>query len=158
MIALLDNTVLLNFALVNQAELIREALGTTAATVREVFGGHLEGIRLDRIPEYDWSWLQIFDLTDSERQTFEELCISLGAGEAACIAMAIERQYRVLTDDRAGRKIALQKKCAVSGTLGILVRLVDLERLTLSQADKILEQMVAGGYRSPVSSLSELIQ
>jgi predicted nucleic acid-binding protein len=61
-----------------------------------------------------------------------------------------------LTDDRDARRVALAANLAVSGTLGTLVRLVDREILTVSQADGLLAGMKQHGYHSPVDSLTEL--
>lgn len=156
MITLLDNTVLTNFALIDSLDLLQKALGEKAATVRQVYDEYQKGVLLSRVPQCNWEWLSILDLTSAERQIYEGICVNLDSGEAACIAVAISRKYRILTDDRAGRKMAMQKGCPISGTLGILLRLVDLEFIELNQADILLNQMIEAGYRSPVSSLIEL--
>lgn len=51
----------------------------------------------------------------------------------------------------------MQMRIPISGTVGLLVRLVDLKRLSLSEADDLLARMIATGYRSPVASLSEIL-
>jgi hypothetical protein len=38
-----------------------------------------------------------------------------------------------------------------------LARLVDLDHLTLDEADGLLARMLRAGYRSPVSTLRELL-
>ena len=76
--------------------------------------------------------------------------------EAACLAVAAHRNGRVLTDDRDARKLAAQMKIPVSGTLGVLLRLVQIDALTLPEANNMLKQMIAQGYRSPVEKLDDL--
>jgi len=44
----------------------------------------------------------------------------------------------------------------VSGTLGILLRLVNIGILTLEHADSLLGEMIAKGFRSPVDRLDDL--
>jgi len=45
----------------------------------------------------------------------------------------------------------------VSGTLGLLVRLVDQGFLSLQEADDLLRRMIVAGYRSPVTRLAEIM-
>jgi predicted nucleic acid-binding protein len=45
----------------------------------------------------------------------------------------------------------------ISGTLGLLLLLVEQSHLALAQANSMLTQMIASGYRSPVTSLEELL-
>jgi hypothetical protein len=70
--------------------------------------------------------------------------------------VAAQRNGRILTDDRDARKLAAQLKIPVSGTLGILLRLVQIDALMLFEANEMLGQMVSKGYRSPVQKLEEL--
>ena len=52
--------------------------------------------------------------------------------------------------------MALQMNIPISGTLGLLLRLVDQDTLSEYEADALLAQMIASGYRAPVNSLAEL--
>lgn len=71
--------------------------------------------------------------------------------------MALERNYRVLTDDRDAREFARRLQIPLSGTLGVLVRLIDTKQLTVKQGDQLLHEMLAAGYRSPVTSLQAIL-
>jgi len=156
MITLLDNTVLSNFAIIAHPDWIRLALGDTAATVEETSAEFQRGVQLGRLPSGDWSWLNVLQLNDAERATYEQLRARLNAGEAACLAMAAARGYRVFTDDRDAREMALQMQVPISGTLGLLARLVQQNHLSLEQANDALRQMIVAGYRTPISDLREL--
>jgi predicted nucleic acid-binding protein len=156
MIALLDNTVISNFSFVRRPDLVQVALGHVAATVAEAFAEYVTGVQLGRVPACDWTWLPILELTSDEYARYASLGANLGAGEAACIACAASRSLRLFTDDRDARRVALQLLIPVSGTLGLLLRLIDLGILTLNQADALLTEMIECGYRSPVISLTEL--
>lgn len=155
MIALLDNTVLSNFALVGKPELLRECLGKTAATTRQVMDEFLAGVERGRLPDTRWDWLTVVELAEDEQASFEQLLQQLNAGEASCLAVAARRQGRVLTDDRDARKLAAQLRVPVSGTLGVLLYLVEEQRLSLSQANQLLQEMMGKGYRTPVDHLDQ---
>lgn len=157
MLALLDNTVLSNFAAVGRPDLIRHALGADAATTEMVWREHQVGIQLGRLPAHDWSWLSIRRLDEMEMPLYHLFAQHLNAGEASCLAIAARSGARVFTDDRDARELAASRSIAVSGTLGLLVRLIDLQILTLSEADALLALMIAAGYRSPVVSLQQLV-
>ncbi len=150
-----DNTVLSNFANVRQSLLLSKAFDqpVTVAAVREEFA---TGVALGRIPDVDWSWLQVVELTAEESAVAEKLNETLGRGEATCIALAVSRGWMVLTDDRDARHVAREMGAIVSGTLGALMNLVRGEILSLTEADQYLAAMKSSGYRSPVDSLSEL--
>lgn len=154
--ALLDNTVLSNFALIEQAHLIHQALGQTAATTDVVWSEFETGVRLGKLPEQDWGWLSMLTLTEAEKPLYNLLTRRLNAGEASCLAIAYHRNYRVFTDDRDARALGAVWHVPVSGTLGLLVLLLDLKLLSLSEGDNLLARMIATGYRSPVTSLLEL--
>jgi len=153
---LLDNTVLSNFALVNRIELLTKALGSQIATTPQVIDEFNVGVAKGRLPETKLDWLEVINLESEEETLFHELLIRVNAGEAACVSVASQRNGRILTDDRDARKLAAQLKIPVSGTLGILLRLVQIEALTLSEANEILGLMVTSGYRSPVEKLEDL--
>jgi predicted nucleic acid-binding protein len=157
MLILLDNTLLSNFALVERPDLIRLALGETAATTEEAFAEFRLGEQLGRLPHGDWSWLPVFQLNEAERAIYSQLREHLNAGEAACLAMASVRGYRVFTDDRDAREVAVQMQVPVSGTLGLLVRLIGQSHLTLVDANDLLHRMIVAGYRSPISDLGEIL-
>lgn len=157
MIILIDNTVLSNFALVNHADLLHQALGTTAATTVQVMDEFERGMELHRVPITDWNWLSILPLSDTEQLEYQKLLKHLNAGEASCLAMAANRQAQVLTDDRDARILARQMRISVGGTLGVLTRLIEIAQLPIAEANHLLDQMIKHGYRSPVEKLEDLL-
>lgn len=153
---LLDNTVLSNFALVLRIDLLSKALGEDVAIPFQVRNEFSSGIAKNRLPETDLSWLNIVDFNDEEEGLFKEHLVHVNAGEAACLAIALNQNGRILTDDRDARKLAAQLKIPVSGTIGILLRLVQIKALTFSEANELLREMINKGYRSPVKHLEDL--
>jgi predicted nucleic acid-binding protein len=156
-IVLLDNTVLSNFALVGRADLLQQALGQTAATTIQVLQEFQRGVDLGLLPTTNWDWLRVLTFDAQEKATYAQLCERLNPGEAACLAIAMQRKGQVLTDDRDARWIATQMQTPISGTLGLLRYMVERGNLSLSAADQLLHAMIAFGYRSPIESISELL-
>jgi len=162
-IALLDTTLLSNFAQVRRPDLLRAALGPDAATTPAILAELHAGESLGLVPACDWIWLQVLEPTDTysvlscdERRLAAELARQLDPGEAECLAVALSRDCRFLSDDFAARRMAELKSLAVSGTLGVLARLIEASLLSLAEADDLLVQMIDHGYRSPVRSLESL--
>lgn len=153
--AVVDNTLLSNFAHIQQPKLLAVAFDQPV-TVRAVMDELVVGIQATRIPSVDWSWLPVIELTDDEHAMAERLNQTLGRGEAECIALAKSRQWIILTDDRDARRTAREAGLIVSGTLGALMNLVRGNALSLAGADAFLTTMKQSGYRCPVNSLSEL--
>ena len=153
---ILDNTVMSNFALVGHVDWLHEIWSGVLLTSEDAWAELQVGVRLGRIPETDWSWLTVLSLTEVERELRNELMPPLNEGEAACLALARSRSYAFLTDDRVARREARRLGVPLSGTIGMLKLLVDEGRISLEEADKALEQMIAWGYHSPVQSLGEL--
>lgn len=157
MLALLDNTVLSNFAAVERPDLVRLALGEDAATSEAVWAELQTGMHIGKLPVQDWSWLPVLGLAEAETPLYDLLLDHLNPGEASCLAIAVARGCRVFTDDRDARELAARWRVPISGTLGLLIRLVDLKVLSLSEADVLLIGMITAGYRSPSTSLQELL-
>ncbi len=156
-IILLDNTALSNFAHVERMDLIQKALGARAATTPQVMQEFHTGVDLGRFPAVDMEWLQLLSLTPEEEPFYQRLLGHLNAGESSCLAIAIHRSARVLTDDRDARVFAGRAGIAVSGTLGILAQLTREGLLTVAEADDLLAFMIQKGYRSPVESIKALL-
>lgn len=157
MIFLLDNTVLSNFALLGHLELLQLAFGDKLATAGQVLEEFDAGVIRGVLPESDLSWLLRLDLWPQEEPIYRAYLQRLNAGEAACLAIAVNRQGGIVTDDLDARKVAAQIRVPVSGTLGVLVRLVETGVLSLSTADELLEQMMSRGYHSPVDSIQPFL-
>lgn len=156
MILLLDNTVLSNFALVGRTDLLPIALFVNISTTPQVMDEFRAGVERGKLPPTNLDWIKTVRLSGREQVLFEQHLIRVNSGEAACLAVAECRNGRILTDDRDARKLAAQLKIPVSGTLGILLRLVQTQAVSLDEANACLHQMIDKGYRSPVGRLDEL--
>ncbi len=157
MLALLDNTVLSNFTSIEHSQFIQQILGQDAATTTLVWDELQTGMRCGKLPRQDWEWLPILALQDTEKELFTFFSQRLNKGEASCLAIAATRQGRVFTDDRDARAIAIEWHIPISGTLGLLLRLIDTHSISLEEGDRLLKKMLIAGYRSPVETLKELL-
>lgn len=115
------------------------------------------GESLGFIPVCDWSWLPVIELALDEISLYEKLRLVLDDGEASCLAIAKSRQAVLVTDDLQARRLAGEEKIQVSGTIGLLLMLIRDEHLTLQEANAMLSEMIARGYRSPVRDLLALL-
>jgi predicted nucleic acid-binding protein len=83
-------------------------------------------------------WIRLTDIEGVEEQDLRaRMPRRLHDGEAASIAIAVSRGWLLLTDDRDARAFAAQAGAAVSGTIGVLVLLVEQRVLTLGSANDI---------------------
>jgi predicted nucleic acid-binding protein len=98
----------------------------------------------------------VVQLNPSEEASLARIRLVLDDGEASCIAVAIERNSSLFSDDLDARRYAQRYGIRVSGTLGVLSLLVKGRHLPVEEADDLLQAMIAHGYRSPVSSLADL--
>ena len=155
MSSLADTTVLNNFAQIRRPDLLRSAYPDLSAPI-PVWNELELGVRRGLVPVCDWSWLEILDLNEQEQAQADEIGQDLGAGEAACIAAAVNRGFLMLSDDWEARALARSLGLEVSGSLGVLDRLVLKQILSLEEADALLEEMVRRGFRSLYRSLREI--
>jgi predicted nucleic acid-binding protein len=153
--SLADTTVLNNFAQIRRPDLLRSAYSDLSAPI-PVWSELELGVRRGLVPVCDWSWLKIFELTEREQARADEISRGLGPGEAACIAAAVSRGFLMLSDDWGARELGRSLGLEVSGSLGVLDRLVLKQILRLEEADALLAEMMLRGFRSPYRSLREI--
>lgn len=154
--ALVDATVLSNFAHIRRPDLLRLAFDrviTPQAVLDEVRAGEA----VHRLPLTDWAWIEVVQLTENEKIDAEVLARSLGKGESGCLAVAASRGWLVLTDDRDARRAAAQRHVLVSGTLGALANLIEGHALGMNEANALLAEMIQHGFHSPVSNMQDVI-
>jgi predicted nucleic acid-binding protein len=150
-----DTTVLNNFAQIRHPDLLKSAYPDLSAPI-PVWNELELGVRRGLVPACDWSWLKILDLSALEQARADEISQDLGSGEAACIAAAVSRGLLMLSDDWGARELGRSLDLEVSGSLGVLDRLVLKQILVLEEADALLAEMVRRGFRSPYRSLREI--
>jgi predicted nucleic acid-binding protein len=163
-----NTTVLSNFAAIDSLDRLRELfdkLYLSTEVYQEIQRGLEEGytfysgVEEVLLPMRPDGWLHLTSLTtDKEVLTFSSMPGQLHAGEASCLAIAQQRNWLLLTDDKAARRYATEQSIAVSGTLGCLILGVERRLWPLEQANRWLERIVAAGFFSPVTDLSSLVK
>lgn len=169
-LVIFDNTVLSNFALVQAFDVLRRLYAGRAficrAVQREIQAGIESGwkypwlrsrTRLQAINQaLEHGWLQFPDEEVNPDEEVVELRLALeygqrfGAGEAEAMAIARTRNWVFASDDGSARRFAKEQGIRVTGTLGVLVKAVSVERLSVFNADAIHAHMIDEGYRSPL--------
>ncbi|HDH99877.1 MAG: DUF3368 domain-containing protein [Candidatus Latescibacterota bacterium] len=157
-------TVLSNLASAGKLEILKELFGVVLVPVpvyEEVFRGIEIGYEfLECIEEAlkGGDWLKLTSFGEGSREIFRVLLDVVGYGEAAGIAISKERGLTFFSDDKVARKIARENGVKVSGTIGILKVAVEEGKLSIDEANVVLDRMIRGGYRSPVRAIEEVLQ
>ena len=153
MLVVLDNTVLSNFGCVNSPELVLDLWPGLACSTQGVLSEYHNAVITRGYRRDCWNALPVIELTPTEITIASHLPPRLGCGERECLAIAIRRQGRFASDDHIARMLARTHGIALSGSIGILLAHIQRGTLTLNQANSILKQMIAAGYRAPVDDL-----
>ena len=145
---LLDACVAINLAATDQLQQIALATDVTFILVRQAARevGHLRDVSEGEtiltpigLSQYDSTTLEIVGLAQPEYSLYVNLARTVDDGEAATIAVAVNRSLRLATDDRKARRV-----CAELGvpeptrTLGILHSYEDAVSLPQAQLREIL--------------------
>lgn len=153
---LLDNTIISNFALVGKIKFLKQ-LQENLAVPEEVRKEFLTGVDKGVVPKTDISWLKVVRRIEDEDNLFEKFRLRLGMGESACLAIAINRGWKLFTDDVDTRDMAQRFEAPVSGTIGMLIYLIHKRYIPLNEGNSILRSMIDKGYYSPIRVLDDLI-
>lgn len=103
------------------------------------------------------SWPLIYTLDWQINPQYQQLQRIVGKGEAAAITLASIHRATVATDDRKARQAAQQLGLQITGSVGILVRLVNQQMMPLAQANTVLQLMREAGFFSPIQNIDHLI-
>ena len=95
----------------------------------------------------------MLDLTPDETEYMLRLGHRMGAGERSCLAVAASRGALLATDDGIARQYARRAGIPVIGSVGILIRNIQVSDLSLNKAQVLLETMIWGGHRPPIRRL-----
>lgn len=159
-----NTTVISNYACVARLELLQRLfreIHISTDVYEEIRDGLEEGysfyagIEQHIHPMNPHGWIRLTSVSDQDEiDTFAALPRRLHRGEASCIAIARHRSWLFLTDDKAARGIAVDYRVRVSGSIGCLILAVEKRLLSADEANSLLQEMIAQGYRSPVNDLT----
>ena len=159
-----DTVTLANFALAGCFGLLVDRYGTSLSVTEQVrvelaagrAGGHA-GLEAVEAALSAGAISLARPMDTAELELFAELLRTFGAGEASCIALALQRGGVVVTDDRAARRRCASRGILVTGTIGILQALAANRIVSAEEADALLTRMVEIGFYSPIRRVSDLI-
>jgi len=77
----------------------------------------------------------------------EDLLLLLDKGESEAIALAKQKQWPLIIDERKGRKIASNLQIEIIGLLGIVFLNIKKEHITKDEAEVFLQEAIDNGYR-----------
>jgi predicted nucleic acid-binding protein len=94
--------------------------------------------------EFDrkFDWLNVEILTSAALS--DVLKLTLGSGESEAIALAIQMNCQLITDDKQARSIARELSVEVKGTIGLLIRAK--QEGIINKIKPILEEMESNGF------------
>jgi len=155
-----DSCVLSNFVLSDGMPILKRLYAGRAyitnfvrvEIARGIHGGHEKLTAIRRAIKDGWP-KEIAFKTQKEKALFEKLSVSLGSGEASCIAIARSRKYHFASNDRAARAEATLLQVKITGTIGILLRGIKENVIDINEGDRLLKRMIKAGFFSPVTSL-----
>lgn len=159
-----DNCVLSNFALSNSLYIIKKMYEgvsyitdfTAAENMRGIAQGY-GGLEMIREALHE-GWIREVTLNSNEEKTlFESLSVSMGSGEASSIAAAKVRGFVFACDDRVARREAALLQVTLTGTIGIILRAIREDVISVQTADDALNLMIRHGFYAPVSSIREIL-
>lgn len=155
-----DSVTLSNFALADGIRVLADRYQrrgfVTTQVIDELTRGTVAGYRslsacLDLV---DKGILRAVTLDRAERNTYRQLVVHLGEGEAGTIAAARSRHGVVVSDDHAARRTCADLDVPVTGTIGILRAAVQNSDLSVADANGLLARMIAAGFYSPVDRIT----
>lgn len=151
---MLDATVLSNFAYTDDL-LLLDALPaqfvTVSTVINELHAGIEDGYEfLTRATDA----IEVIDVGSEP----SDVLADLDPGETHALHVAQERTGTLATDDLAARSVAKDLDVPLTGSVGVLVRLVLRDELTSEEADAIIQRWIEDvQYRSPVDSVTEVL-
>lgn len=161
-----NTTVLSNFAELGELDMLRRLYGELYVSVevyREVQAGLEEGYtfysEIPRLldPSSTESWIRLTSLTEEELILLPAMPARLHAGETSSLAIARNRGWLFLSDDKAARRYGSGCGVILSGTLGCLASGVRRDLWTLEQANGCLARIIGFGFYSPVADVADLL-
>lgn len=145
---LLDACIVINLTATNRLHHVAQALGLTFTLVqqaaaevgylRDMADGDVVLTPID-LARYDSDCLEIISLAPPEYPRYVELARAVDDGEAATIAVAVERAMPLATDDRKARRLCAELQVQEPmRTLGILHAYADAIHLPHGELRELL--------------------
>ncbi|MCU4973974.1 hypothetical protein OB955_14670 [Halobacteria archaeon AArc-m2/3/4] len=161
---LLDATVLSNFASTDSVTWLTstlEGLSTVPAVEMELRQGHEKGYAYlaNALEVIDGGQITVNETAPEQlEQAYPKIQKRLDPGEAEAFVAADTTGGTLVTDDGAARQLASAYEIELTGSIGLLVRGVVREDLTIKTADDWLTTWIdERSYYAPVESVHEVL-
>lgn len=157
----LNTTVLSNFAHVDRVELLLDLprLVTVDAVETELRDGIESHPYLANALPVLGGGIPVVTPSGPAEKLEERLLETLDPGEAQALAVAETADGTVITDDGDARTTATERDVALTGSIGLLVRFVENEKLSEQQADTHLKRWIDdAGFRSPARNIDAFLE
>jgi predicted nucleic acid-binding protein len=152
----LDTSVLSNFARTDDLDLLGE-ISARFVTVEAVIGELQRGVEIHGY-EFLRRAIAPIDVIDVETEPGDDLA-GLIQGETFAIHAAREHSGTVVLDDGLARDRAREPGVALTGSVGLVIRLVRQGTISEDEADAMHERWVKEGqFRSHVESITEALE
>lgn len=156
----LDATVLSNFAYLDRVSALQVLSRPIAVpAVRDEVAAGAEAYPYLRNAVTALSdTIPVVDVDDDSRALRDELADQLDRGEAVSFVIAEIHDGLLVTDDGAARALARERGVRLTGTIGVLIELVEVGDIDESTTDTWLKRLIdETDYRAPSRELSEYL-
>lgn len=154
----LDATVLSNFAYLDRVSLLQNLdRPITTPTIRdELASGTSAYPYLANATAAFSETIPVVELDDESTKLVEQFIDRLDRGEAEALVLAEHHRGLVITDDGVARELARERTIQFTGSIGVLIELVDDDHVTESTADSWLKQWIDDtDYYAPSRELTD---
>lgn len=156
----LNTTVLSNFAHVDHVELLLalSRVVTVDAVQTELDEGNETHHYLEQALDVLEDEIPVVTPSSPAQEREEVLLETLDPGEAQALGVAEVAEGMVVTDDGDARTIADERGIRLTGSIGLLVRFVENDRITADTADTYLKRWIdEAGFRSPAHDFQRFL-
>jgi predicted nucleic acid-binding protein len=154
---IVDNNILSALAKIERLELLArlfETVGTPVAVIDELYRAEIAGYefveRIHASKSYNGGWLTVISPTDAELKLAEDIRDhALSTTDARCIAVASERERRLVTDDAHVGTMGQQHGVEVWDLVLLLAAAIRTERIeSANELSQVMENLrQTDGYR-----------
>ncbi|WP_242203923.1 DUF3368 domain-containing protein [Aestuariivivens insulae] len=140
-----DASTLIIFHKIDEFDLLHKVYGELVTTpkVAEEFG--------EELPK----WIKLKSVSDKKYQDFLETLVD--SGEASAIALAVEYDdVLLLLDDLKARKLAIQLKFKITGTLGVIHKAKQMS--IIEKVKPLVDKLLLTNFRIADNVIAEILK
>lgn len=158
--SVLNTTVPSNYAFIDEIELLEVLPRVCAvpAVRQELSDGKADHPYLQTALEAMGDAIPVVDIDAKCADLTARFETRLDTGEAEALAVAVQFDGILVTDDGPARSFAAEHDVPVTGSIGILIRAIEQDRIEASTADAWLKEWIdKADYRAPSRDISDYL-